>query len=58
MSKLFLPIGVTIVHNVNHSNLSGIIKREGVIHPTEIVNLVPLYKKKESEMEERLDIEN
>jgi hypothetical protein len=45
MSKLFLPIGVTIVHNGNHSILSGIIKREGVIHPTEIVNLTSLYEK-------------
>lgn len=45
MSILFLPIGVTIVHNGNHSILSGIIKREGVIHPTEIVNLAPLYEK-------------
>ncbi len=45
MSKLFLPIGVTIVHNGNHSILSGIIKREGIIHPTEMVNLSPLYEK-------------
>lgn len=45
MSKLFLPIGVTIVHNGNHSILSGILKREGVIHPTEIVNLASLYGK-------------
>ena len=45
MSMLFLPIGVTIVHNGNHSILSGILKREGVIHPTEMVDLAPLYKK-------------
>lgn len=45
MSMLFMPVGVTIVHNGNHSILSGIIKREGIIHPTEIVNLVPLYEK-------------
>ncbi len=45
MSMLFLPIGVTIVHNGNHSILSGILKREGVIHPTEIVNLASLYEK-------------
>lgn len=45
MSMLFLPIGVTIVHNGNHSILSGILKREGVIHPTEIVNLASQYEK-------------
>lgn len=45
MSKLFLPIGVTVVYNGNHSILSGIIKREGVIHPTEMVNLASLYEK-------------
>jgi len=44
-SMLFLPIGVTIVHNGNHSILSGIIKREGVIHPTEMFNLASLYEK-------------
>nr|WP_147325730.1 DUF6710 family protein [Clostridium indicum] len=42
---LFLPIGVTIVYNGNHSILSGIIKREGIIYPTEMVNLAPLYEK-------------
>lgn len=45
MSMLFLPIGVTIVYNGNHSILSGILKREGVIHPTEIVNLASLFEK-------------
>lgn len=43
MSMLFLPIGVTIVHNGNHSILSGIIKREGVIFPTEVIDLSTLY---------------
>lgn len=45
MSMLFLPIGITIVHNGNHSILSGILKREGVIYPTEMVNLAPQYEK-------------
>lgn len=45
MSMLFLPIGITIVHNGNHSILSGILKREGVIHPTEMVYLAPQYEK-------------
>ncbi|WP_158407250.1 DUF6710 family protein [Dehalobacter restrictus] len=44
-SILFLPIGITIVYNGNHSILSGIIKREGIIHPTEVVDLAPLYEK-------------
>lgn len=45
MSILFLPVGVTIVHNGNHSILCGFLKREGIIHPTEMVNLIPLYEK-------------
>ena len=40
-STLFLPIGITVVHNGNHSILSGIIKREGIIYPTEKVDLAP-----------------
>ena len=44
-STLFLPIGITVVHNGNHSILSGIIKQEGIIYPTEKVDLAPLYEK-------------
>lgn len=44
MSMLFLPVGVTLVHNGNHSILSGIIKREGVIFPTEVIDLSTLYE--------------
>ncbi len=43
MSTLFLPIGVTLVRNGNHSILSGIIKREGIIFPTEVIDLSTLY---------------
>lgn len=44
-SILYLPIGVTIVYNGNHSILTGIIKSEGIIHPTEIIDLAPLFEK-------------
>jgi len=58
MSMLFLPIGVTIVHNGNHSILSGILKREGVIHPTEMVNLASLYEKIRFDGTYYMDIES
>lgn len=40
-----MPIGATFVYNGNHSNLSGIVKREDVIHSTEMVNLASLYER-------------
>lgn len=45
MSTLFMPVGVTIVYNGNHSILSGILKREGIIYPNQVVNLSSEYEK-------------
>lgn len=57
-STLFLPIGVTIVYNGNHSILTGIIKGEGIIHPTEMVDLAPLYEKVKFDGTHYRDIES
>jgi hypothetical protein len=43
MSKLLLPIGVTIVYNGNYSTLSGVLQKEGSIQPTEIIDLSSRY---------------
>lgn len=43
MGTVFLPIGVTIVYNGNHSILTGILKREGSISPRQVINLAFLY---------------
>lgn len=44
MSTLFLPVGVTILYNGNHSVLCGILKREGIIYPNQVVNLTSEYE--------------
>lgn len=43
-SVLILPLGITIVEQGNHSILSGVLKREGIIYPSQIYDLTPFYK--------------
>ncbi|HBJ2622082.1 TPA: hypothetical protein LA827_001821 [Clostridium botulinum] len=43
-SYFFKPINITIMTNGNHSTLAGILKKEGKIKPTKIVNLNDRYK--------------
>ncbi|SET54727.1 hypothetical protein SAMN04487772_1293 [[Clostridium] polysaccharolyticum] len=43
-SYLILPLNIVIMHNGNHSILTGILKREGTIFPTEVADLTDMYK--------------
>lgn len=42
-TELWLPIGVTWVSSGNHSISTGIIQGDGVITPTEIYDISPIY---------------
>lgn len=43
-SLLILPLNITIMYNGNHSILTGILKGEGTIFPTEIVDITYMYE--------------
>ncbi|CUQ30544.1 DUF6710 family protein [Clostridium baratii] len=42
-SILYMPMGVTVIGNGNHSSATGILKKEGIIEINEIIDLSDTY---------------